>query len=135
MCLTHIGGQYALPLNRTVYICLYLLLTSPGYSQRIPRNSFPYKGLIKVPDSHVLTCLLIYPDNCHYPESQPMTSSATTNIYFCMIFNGFSPWEPLYLTSMLTTYYKLHSFYSQRQWQKEYFCVRIQIPQQSYLKL
>ena len=58
ICMAHIVVHYVLTLNRTVHICVYLLLPSPVYSPNIPITSFPLKGFIIVPVSPVLTSLV-----------------------------------------------------------------------------
>ena len=57
---------------------MYLLLTSPGYSQNIPSTSFHYKGFSRGPTRHLHICLVLYPDTFPCPVSKPTTSSYTT---------------------------------------------------------
>ena len=78
MCLTHVEVKYVLSLNKTGHICVYLLLTSPGYSQSIPRTSLHKKCFNRVSNSHPLIYLVLYPDNFPHTVSEPKTSSATT---------------------------------------------------------
>ena len=66
------------PYKRTVYndtqyngtyMCVYMLLPSPEYSQIIPRTSFPWKCLSRVLDSPGLTFLVISRDTFPCPVS------------------------------------------------------------------
>ena len=134
MCQTHRGVQYVIPLNRTGHICVYLLLISPEYSQSIPRTSLHKKGFSRVPNSHRLIYLVLYPDTFPHPGLEPTTSSATniffwiwaSMVYFCGIP---STWHPcyqhtkIYIVSMVTFSDKTNIF-----------CVRIKIPHQLELR-